>query len=432
MDRVPRIRLFGPGVAQAHPSEAPLPFGGPRQRALLTALALRPGRPVPVPDLVAALWGDDPPKTAHNALQVHISGLRHNLAPLGVGIHRDGATYRLGCGIGDVDVPLFDALVTSGQSMLRGGNPGQARTLLERALSLASAPLLAGQDVAPVLEQERRVLTMRLRSARRDLVIALYQDEEPQRAVEIAQSLVAEDPLDEAAWARLMIAQYHAGHPHDALEAYLEARTTLLEQLGIEPSPQLATLHQEILYHRVAGTAEDLPTRAVREPYEQAVSMCWLVQPLLMQGRLGEARACLDEGLELATRHRLGSAGVMFSADAALVELAEGKPAGAIGLATTVLAHLQPRLLPYWMAALRCLALGHEQLGNPHLGSRFLGAADAVAAQLGLTPDSQWVPSLIPSLQSLRASAGHAANPAVGAADPEAVARRWIASVEKA
>ena len=157
-----------------------------------------------------------------------------------------------------------------------------------------------------------------------------------------------------------------------------------------------------------------------------------MVQPLLMQGRIGEARACLDEGLELATRNRWGSAGVMFSADAALVELAEGKPAAAIGLATTVLAHLQPSLLPYRMGALRCLALGHEQLGNPRLGSRFLGAADAVAAQLGLTSDSQWAPALIPSLHALRASAGHAADHAVGAADPDAVARRWIASVEKA
>lgn len=285
-----------------------MPIGGPLQRALLAALALRPGRPVSVPDLVSALWGDAPPETANNALQVHISGLRQSLQPLDIRINRDGATYALTCTIGDVDVPLFDACVTSGQSTLRSGNANRARRLLERALNLAPAPLLAGTDLPAPLEQERRILEARHRSARRDLVIALYQEGETHRAVEVAQCLVDEDPLDEAAWSRLMAAQYHAGQPHAALETYREAHRKLRDELGIEPSPQLTALQLDILNHRVP-TFTQRPELAPGGPFDRAVSFCWLVQPLLMQGRIAEARECLDQGLELAARHHLVSMG---------------------------------------------------------------------------------------------------------------------------
>lgn len=420
MDRVPRILLFGPGTV-VDTDGAALPVGGPRQRALLTSLALRPGSPVPVPDLIAALWGEEPPASVRNALQVHVSGLRHLLDPLGLHIHRDGATYSLGCGIGDVDLLLFDALATSGQSMLRAGNAGRARQLLERAISLASAPLLAGLDLTPTLEHERRMFQDRRRAARLDVVVALCQDHDPHRAEKVAAAIVADDRLDEAAWSRLMLAQYHAGHQHRALETYQQARTTLLEELGVEPSPHLSAVHQEILNHH-------LPRR---DPYDLAVSYCWLVQPLLVQGRIGEARACLDQGLELAARHPLGSVGVMFSADAAVVELAEGKPAGAIGLATAVLEGLGDEVLPYRMVALRCLALGHHQLGNRRLGARFLGAADALAERLGLAPEAQWPPVFDSLLSELRNQPDYLAEHAAGATDPEGLARWWMATVEK-
>lgn len=268
MERVPRIRLFGP-VTVSDGGDLALPLGGLRQRALLTALALRPGRPVPIPDLVAALWDEHPPSSVHNALQVHISGLRKLLNPLGLRIVRNGATYSLDCTIGDVDVALFEALVASAQSLLRGGDAPMAVKMLERARNLGQAPLLAGLDVSSSLAQARRAVEDHRLAARRDLIVALYQSGQAERAVDEALTLVADDPLDEASWSRLMTAQYHAGRPHAALEAYQAARQRLLDDLGVEPSPQLVALHHAILNHQLvsptpsAPVIDDVPTPAL-------------------------------------------------------------------------------------------------------------------------------------------------------------------------
>lgn len=547
MDKDPRIRLFGP-MTLVSGGRTAIPLGGPRQRALLTALALHPGRPVPVPDLVAALWGDAPPPSAANALQVHVSGLRKLLAPLDLNILREGATYAVDCTIRDVDAALFEALVANAQSLLRAGDPGQARLVFERALRLAHTPLLAGLEVSPWLERARRAVDERRWSARSDLVIALYESGDAQRAVEVAQALVAEDPLDEASWARLMISLYHEGRPHAALEAYRTARRTLHDELGVEPSPQLVALHQDILTHQLplpgtrhahshagaegaslpvrspwldssqlfqggqpleealsaatgapgrdpravvegwcslgslylaasadhdavlrcaahartaAGEDESLQVvamtfsahainalgdtdravelglgsvailRRIGRRRDLAVALSWLVQPLLMLDRIPRARECIDEALELAAHHPLGSVAGVISADAALVELAEDKPAGSIGLATAVLFQLGEagHTRHSRIDALRCLALGHQRLGNVAFAAQFLGAADALLTALGRDADANWAPALVPTRDSLRAAPAYAENHALGASDPQGVIQRWLARV---
>jgi DNA-binding SARP family transcriptional activator len=61
-------------------------------------LPLRAGEPVPVERLVEAVWGDSPPRTAHNGVQACVSRLRGLLTgaglPAGI-IGRDPAGYRV-------------------------------------------------------------------------------------------------------------------------------------------------------------------------------------------------------------------------------------------------------------------------------------------------------------------------------------------------
>ncbi|MFD0867343.1 BTAD domain-containing putative transcriptional regulator, partial [Tessaracoccus lubricantis] len=128
-----------------------------------------------------------------------------------------------------------------------------------------------------------------LLAARRDQVIALFRSGRADRAVEEARALVADDPLDEASWSRLMAAQYHAGQPHAALETYQQARRTLLDELGVEPSPQLAALQRDVLNHR-------LPS-----PVTQPTARGAVVPPTELLGR----DDLIDRVLQAVDSHRL-------------------------------------------------------------------------------------------------------------------------------
>jgi tetratricopeptide (TPR) repeat protein len=61
------------------------------------------------------------------------------------------------------------------------------------------------------------------------------------------RAAVEENPLRERLWALLMRALYGADRQAEALAAYRELRETLVEQLGVDPSPTLRTLHQAML-----------------------------------------------------------------------------------------------------------------------------------------------------------------------------------------
>ncbi len=55
------------------------------------------------------------------------------------------------------------------------------------------------------------------------------------------------EPLRERLDAQRMLALYRSGRQADALEAYRQARAPLVEQIGVEPGPELRRLHEAIL-----------------------------------------------------------------------------------------------------------------------------------------------------------------------------------------
>lgn len=97
------------GTTQAlRPDGTPVPIGGARLRALLTVLALRPGRTVPAAVLVDEVWDGDPPADAPGALQALVGRLRRAIGPDAVESVDGG--YRLAALADAVDLHRFERL----------------------------------------------------------------------------------------------------------------------------------------------------------------------------------------------------------------------------------------------------------------------------------------------------------------------------------
>ncbi|MFF0794340.1 BTAD domain-containing putative transcriptional regulator [Streptomyces spiralis] len=118
-----------------------VPVGGPRLRALLTALALRPGRATAPEALIDEVWGDDPPQDAPAALQALVGRLRRALGK--DAIRSEAGGYRLAAEREDVDLFVFERLVRDGTTALHRGDVDIAARTLDAALALWRGPALA-------------------------------------------------------------------------------------------------------------------------------------------------------------------------------------------------------------------------------------------------------------------------------------------------
>lgn len=130
------------GTTQAlRPDGTPVPIGGARLRALLTVLALRPGRTVPAAVLVDEVWDGDPPADAPGALQALVGRLRRAIGPDAVESVDGG--YRLAALADAVDLHRFERLAGEGTRALADGDPAKAAAVLDDALTLWHGPVLA-------------------------------------------------------------------------------------------------------------------------------------------------------------------------------------------------------------------------------------------------------------------------------------------------
>jgi predicted ATPase/DNA-binding SARP family transcriptional activator len=222
----------------------------PKQRALLALLLLRAGELVSADEAVDALWGECPPPAARNAVQGHVSMLRKRLGRDRIETRDRGYMFRLD---GDeLDLHRFERLVTDAR-----GRPPQAQAaLLQRALGLfRGAPLEEFRYDAFAAAEASRIEELRLLALeqRIEAELALGGHE---RAVPELERLVVESPLREPLWGQLMLALYRSGRQADALAAYRRARRRL-DELGLEPRPELQRLERQILNQDPALAAPD-------------------------------------------------------------------------------------------------------------------------------------------------------------------------------
>ncbi|MFJ8109936.1 BTAD domain-containing putative transcriptional regulator [Streptomyces sp. NPDC096132] len=231
------------GVTQTEDDQGtPIPVPGPRLRALLTALALRPGLPTPPETLIDEVWPDTPPQDAPAALQALIGRLRRTLGKDTITSTPGG--YTLTATRDDVDLHVFERLVRQATTALQQGADAEtaARTL-DEALALWRGPALADlPDRTPAARPEALHLDATRARAEADLLLGRARE-----AVPRLRELTAAHPYDEPLHALLIRALRDTGRDADALAAYETARRTLADALGTDPGPELRALHAELL-----------------------------------------------------------------------------------------------------------------------------------------------------------------------------------------
>ncbi|OLB67130.1 MAG: hypothetical protein AUI10_00890 [Actinobacteria bacterium 13_2_20CM_2_72_6] len=244
-----QFRVLGPLEVRARDGR-PVHLGATKHRILLSVLLLSANRPVGVDRLVEALWSSRPPRSAASALRTYASALRGALqlgpegTPALVGLH---GGYQIRVDPADLDLLSFEQLVTEGHRILADGDPQAAVDRFQRALGLwRGAPL---EDVpldGPLEPEVARLAELRLAALEASIEARLALGQHAELVAELG-GLVAAHPLRERLRALLMLALYRCGRQADALAAFRQLRADLVEELGIEPSPQVSQLHTQIL-----------------------------------------------------------------------------------------------------------------------------------------------------------------------------------------
>uniref|UniRef100_UPI003CCC5C92 AfsR/SARP family transcriptional regulator n=1 Tax=Allorhizocola rhizosphaerae TaxID=1872709 RepID=UPI003CCC5C92 len=220
-----------------------------RQRALVAALALHPGAVVPSWRLVEALWGERPPRTAVRSLHSHVARLRPGLDACGLGgvLQTRDPGYVLAAQPSTVDAWRFEQDAQAGRASLVSGLPDAAAEVLGKALSLWRGGALA--DAEPTgwtaaqanrLEELRQVAIEDRCEAL--LCLSRYGD-----ALVELERLLTGDSTRERPVGLHMIALCGYGRPAEALDAFQRLRVRLADELGVDPSPELAELHTAML-----------------------------------------------------------------------------------------------------------------------------------------------------------------------------------------
>ncbi|MCG8922325.1 AfsR/SARP family transcriptional regulator [Lentzea sp. CC55] len=247
-------------------------LGAAKQRAVLAVLLLARGTPVSRGQIIEAVWGDNVPSSAVNLVQTYVAGLRRALEPARARrapaelLTSVGDGYLMRVDPGALDLDVFERQVLLAHRLRAAGDLAGAAVELDDALALFRAEPLGGVsglffDVERGRLVERRLAVLEERA---ELGLAIGQGPE---LVSQLTAVVAEHPLRERGHGLLMRALVQAGRQAEALAAYREARGVLIEELGVEPGPELRRVHQAVL----AGESPE-PVRAPVRTTPQAAA----------------------------------------------------------------------------------------------------------------------------------------------------------------
>ncbi|MBB4894643.1 DNA-binding SARP family transcriptional activator [Streptomyces olivoverticillatus] len=241
-----RLRFTVLGPVRAWRGEELLHTGSPQQRALLAALLLRGGRTATAPELVDALWGDEPPHAALAALRTYASRLRKAFGPDADALVSESGGYAIRVREGGLDIDTAERLAAEADKARGAGDRGRARELMNQALGLWDGEPLAGLS-GPYADTQRARLDewrLSLLETRLDLDLEVGCHAE---AVSELTALTAAHPLRERLRELLMLALYRSGRQAEALAVYADTRRLLADELGVDPCSELSELQQRIL-----------------------------------------------------------------------------------------------------------------------------------------------------------------------------------------
>jgi len=314
------LRILGPLEAVDDERRA-VRLGGPRVRAVLAQLLLRPNEVVSTDRLVDAVWGEAPPPSATGALQVHVHALRKALGADRIVTRAPGYVIRVDDG--ELDALRFEGLVESAEQCTVAGRPGEAHALLVEALALWRGSALADLVFEASVEREaERLEELRLVALERRLDAELSLGRHATLVPEL-ESLVSAHPLRERFRAQLMLALYRSNRQADALAAYRSARDELVEALGIEPGSELRELEQAIL-RQDASLAAPSPEASgpTLSPATELIGRELELAAVTAQLRRGDVRLVTLTGTGGTGKTRLALAAADLIGGAVFVDLA--------------------------------------------------------------------------------------------------------------
>jgi DNA-binding SARP family transcriptional activator len=240
------------GQLEVHDQHRRIEVSGTKERLLLAVLAVHANEVVSADRLIEVLWGAEPPTTAANTLQAHVSHLRRVLEPDRAPRAQDGVLrtrgqgYALAVAPEAIDIVRFTRLAREGRDALPA-DPVRAAETLSRALALWRGEPLAEFGFALFAQAEIIRLTELHFAVVEDRIEAdLALGRHAELCGELSRA-VTEQPLRERLWSQLIRALYRCGRQGDALGAYSRLRGQLREQLGIDPSPALVRLQEAVL-----------------------------------------------------------------------------------------------------------------------------------------------------------------------------------------
>jgi DNA-binding SARP family transcriptional activator len=217
----------------------------PQQRVVLAVLLARPGRVVSTERLVDEIWPHKPPRAAVNTVQTYVLRLRRMVDDEGMLITK-GQGYQLLVSRDDIDIQVFERLVSSGKEAIRQGRLAAGVELLSAALALWRGPAMADVPDSPAVAAEAARLELHRIAAFEDLAEARLNLGGHADVVDTLQRLVDEHPFRERLRGQLMLALYRCGRRVDAMEQYREGRRLMRGELGLDPGPLLSWLESAI------------------------------------------------------------------------------------------------------------------------------------------------------------------------------------------
>jgi DNA-binding SARP family transcriptional activator len=226
-------------------------FSSRQARRVFAYLVGERRRPVPRDELAEAIWGEEMPGAWETGLSALISNLRVMLGRAGL-VRGQAITYSFGCyqlrlpPDTWVDMEAAVTALDEAEGALRAGDPQRSFGWAGVATAVARRPFLPGES-GDWVEGRRRALRQQLVRGLDCFTEILIWNGEPALAVAAAREAVTLEPLRETAYQRLMRAQAAAGDRAEALRTYADCRARLIEELGIDPSPQTETVYLEIL-----------------------------------------------------------------------------------------------------------------------------------------------------------------------------------------
>lgn len=235
------FRVLGP--LEIIRDSQPVELSAAKQRTLLAVLICHRNSPVSTDQLIDALWGPRPPRTAADNLRVYVHHLRRALGDGGRIVRRQHG-YAAIVAPAELDADRFGELARRGQEI---DDPYAAAAVLRQALDVWRGTPYADLTGVPALHEEahrleehrQTVLALRIEA---DLTLGRHTE-----LIAELSRLATTYQLRERLQAQLMLALHRAGRRVEALEVFNRLRVRLADELGLDPSPSLRELQSAIL-----------------------------------------------------------------------------------------------------------------------------------------------------------------------------------------